>query len=130
MKKLITVLLLLMLTLTACGGGQTSGTSSSSSGSDAKAEESIDGKWKSTENEDDPYYLYIDGDTAVMDFYGETYKGRVSTEFKTISFDNGEEFDATIFDYELVAGALVLTIDPAINEGREEASYTYVKAEE
>lgn len=128
MKKLIVTMLMLMLMLTSCGG-QTSDSSSSSSGSDAKAEESIDGKWKSTENEDDPYYLYIEGDTAVMDFYGETYKGRVSTTYNTISFDDGEKFDATIFDYELVSGALVLTIDPAINEGREEASYTYVKAE-
>lgn len=115
MKKSLILLLIAMLILTfASCGVQTA----------SEAETSLNGKWQRQDNYAADTYLYIEGEEAVFDFDGMTYTGTVGED--TILLN-----DDSIYDYKLVSGLLVLTLDPDKNDNiDEEVIDTYERVDE
>ena len=103
MKRIIIMLAVAMLIFSSCG------CNCEKSGSDNKSanKDSVDGKWKCTKYEEETYTLYIDGETAVLEVFGNVQKGVVDTKAKTITFT--ADGKTGVNTYELVSGSLLVT---------------------
>lgn len=141
MRKSLILLLIatLMLMLASCGASQPESSESDeyeleTGLDDYDTEEipsgdyvDIDGKWQGEDN-GDPYYVYIEDGKMLMEFFGDSMVGEVNEADKTITFE--EAGKTTIFDYDVIGGQLVLTVNPEKNPDREKSIYSYTRVED
>lgn len=118
MKKLISFIsiLVLILSLTACSGGNTS-TDSADNGGDIEANQSnqesnvsLEGEWIHGVT-----LMTIEGDTVLVESFGEPHLGSVDKATQTITIKDGLEDDSynvigdAVFKYQFIKDKLVIT---------------------